>query len=257
VKDLQELSPGLPDKIRRNLIVLLQETHANSPTRRLRKRRTDSPADNPAKRPSKAVQSAITRESTQKNVPKAVAPGTSITGSSATTALSMMPSTAPETAKSDATPGEDNQIGRVWRITKEEVSLSPEIAESFGMWKANPSTFLRKESLQTPSTAQEYYDYTLSLGDSIAADKIRWRFMATTYYDVISKRSLSSSNAITKEAVAFVVAVVCPSSSLGDQKKAEYNVSTWAKAGAKYRALADAIGGTWCYFLFPSIGESK
>ncbi|CAN9338369.1 unnamed protein product [Alternaria alternata] len=256
VKDLQKLSPGLPDDAWRNLMVLLQETHADSPARRPMKRRMDSPADNRAKRPAKAVQSAITRKSTQKNVLKAVAPGTSTTRLGATTALSMMPITASQTAKSDATPGEDNQIGIIGKITKEEVSLSPEIAESFGMWKANPSAFLRKESLQTPSTAHEYYDYTLSLRDSTATDKVRWRFVTTAYYDVISKRSLSSSNAITKDALAFVVAIVCPSSSPDDQKKARQNVSTWAKAGAKYRALADATGGTWCYFLLPSIGES-
>ncbi|KAK1907857.1 hypothetical protein P3342_006187 [Pyrenophora teres f. teres] len=169
----------------------------------------------------------------------------------------MMSGTASQTALLDATPGEEKRIGRVWKIKKEEVALPPEIAGSFETWKADPSAFLRTGSLQIPSSPREYYDYTLSLRDSIATNRIRWRFITTAYYDVISDLSQSSRCSITKDAVAFVVAAVYPSPVLCRQKEAEKNITSWAKEGAKYRALADVIGGTWCYFFLPSIGESN
>ncbi|KAI1576225.1 hypothetical protein PtrEW13061_010701 [Pyrenophora tritici-repentis] len=245
VKGLQELSSGLADNARKNLMMLSQKRHA------------DSPAASPAKRPAKVVQSTIARKLTQKNLPKVAAAGTSATTLGAVTALSMMSGTASPKALSDATPGEDKRIGRVWKIKKEEVSLPPEIAGSFEMWKADPSAFLRNGSLQIPSSPREYYDYTLSLRDSIAINRVRWRFITTAYHDVISDLSRSSRYTITKEAVDFVVAVVCPSSFLDRQTEAKNNIVIWAKEGAKYRALADAIGGTWCYFFLPSIGESN
>ncbi|KAF1354410.1 hypothetical protein EJ07DRAFT_158562 [Lizonia empirigonia] len=249
VKGLQELSSGLGDNARKNLMMLSPKRHADSPA--------DSPDKRPAKRPAKVVQSTIARKSMQKNLPKVAAAGTSTTTLGTVTALSMMSGTASQTASSDATPGEDKRIGRVWKIKKEEVSLPPEIAGSFEMWKTDPSAFLQNGSLQIPSSPQEYYDYTLSLRGSIAINKIRLRFITTAYYDVISNLSRSSRYTITKEAVAFVVAVVCPPSFLGCRIEAENNIITWAKEGAKYRALADAIGGTWSYFFLPSIGESN
>ncbi|KAF1366161.1 hypothetical protein EJ07DRAFT_150612 [Lizonia empirigonia] len=167
-----------------------------------------------------------------------------------------MSGTASRTALSDATPGEDGRIGRVWKIKKEDVVLPPEISESFETWKADPSAFLPNEGLQIPSSPREHYDYTLSLRNSIVVNRIRWRFITTAYYDVISDLSTSTRCSITKEAVAYVVAVVCSSSSY-HREEVENNITIWAKEGAKYRALAEAIGGTWCYFFLPSIGESN
>ena len=67
-------------------------------------------------------------------------------------------------------------------------------------------------------------------------------------------RSHSKNRAITKDAVAFVVAVIHESSSQ-EKKEVERDVMKWAKDGGRYRALADKLGGTWCYFFFPDISE--
>lgn len=78
--------------------------------------------------------------------------------------------------------------------------------------------------------------------------------MTTTYYDIISVRSQSERYSITKEMVAFVVAVVCESSSY-KRKAVEKDVINWAKYGKKNRGLANKLGGTVCYFFYPDISD--
>ena len=112
-----------------------------------------------------------------------------------------------------ASSGEDSRLRSLWNLKEEDVALSSDIAESLEKWKADPSSFLRGDSSHIPSSPIEHYDYARRTQTSLASNKILWRFVTTTYYDIISVRSQSERYSITKEMVAFVVAVVCESSS--------------------------------------------
>jgi hypothetical protein len=189
---------------------------------------------------------------------EAAAAGTNDATSGAATALSTTSKVASpivsallgERASSIATLGENNRTQPLWEVKDEEVALPSEIADSFERWKADPSIFLRGDSSQAPSSLPEHYNYALSVRTSAVSNKILWRFITTAYYDVISARSQSDRYSITKEAVAFAVAVICKSSSY-EREVVEANLINWAKDGAKNRALADKLGGTGCYFYYP------
>lgn len=127
-----------------------------------------------------------------------------------------------------------------------------EIAEHFELWKADPSAFLRSDSSQVPSSLQAHYNYTLSLGTSIASHRILWRFVTTTYFDILSALSPSDRYSVSKEGIAFVVAVIC-TSDLHNREVVEENIIKWVQEGKKYRALANCLGGNLCcYFFLPS-----
>jgi hypothetical protein len=158
------------------------------------------------------------------------------------------------TSGADAALVENLRTRQLWKLKKEQVALPSEIAESFGEWRADPTAFLRISSSQVPSSLKEYYDYALSMRISTISNTILWRFITTVYYDVISALSQSDRCSITKEAVAFAVAVICKSPSY-DREKVEKNIIRWAKDGAKYRALANKLGGLCCYFFYPNISE--
>ena len=159
------------------------------------------------------------------------------------------------TAGGDATSsGEDSRLRPLWELKEEDVALPSEIAGSFEKWRADPSAFLRGDCFQIPSSPREHYDYARRAQTSLASDTILWRFVTTTYYDIISARSQSERYTITKEVVAFVVAVICESSSY-ERETVEKDVINWAKYGKRNRALVDKIGGTACYFFYPDISE--
>lgn len=159
-----------------------------------------------------------------------------------------------ERALSFAALGEDHRIRPLWEIKEEEVALPSEIAEPFERWKVDPAAFLLSDSSQVPSSLKEHYDYALSVRTSTVSNKILWRFVTTAYYDVISALSQSDRYPITKEAAAFVVAVICDSLSY-DREAVERDIISWAKDGAKYRGLANKLGGLCWYFFYPNIGE--
>jgi hypothetical protein len=162
---------------------------------------------------------------------------------------------------------EEHRTRRLWEVQAVEVAIPAEIAEPFGRWRADPSDFLRSDSVQIPSSLKEHYYYALSVRNSAVSNKILWRFISTAYYDVISGHSFSDRYSITKDAVSFAVTVICES--LNDHEDVEKNIISWAKEGAKYRALADELEaiatelGTpvdksevlGCYFLLPDLSE--
>ncbi len=153
-----------------------------------------------------------------------------------------------------ASSGEDSRLRPLWNLKEEDVALPSEIAGSLEKWKADPSAFLRGDCSQIPSSPIEHYDYARRAQISLASNKILWRFVTTTYYDIISMRSQSERYAITKEMVAFVVAVICESSSY-ERETVEKDVINWAKYGKRNRALANKLGGTACYFFYPDISD--
>jgi hypothetical protein len=153
-----------------------------------------------------------------------------------------------------ASSGEDSRLRPLWNLKEDDVALSSEIAESLEKWKADPSSFLRGDCSQIPSSLVEHYDYARRVQTSLASNKILWRFVTTTYYDIISVRSQSERYSITKEMVAFVVAVVCESSSY-EREAVEKDVINWAKYGKRNRGLANKLGGTACYFFYPDISD--
>jgi hypothetical protein len=203
-------------------------------------------------------QDAVVGTSAQDDDPQeAAAAGANDATSGAATALSTTSNVASpivsallgERASSIATLGEKNRTQPLWEVKDEEVALPSEIADSFERWKADPSIFLRSDSSQAPRSLTEHYNYALSVRTSAVSNKILWRFITTAYYDVISARSQSDRYSITKEAVAFAVAVICKSSY--KREVVEANLINWAKDGAKNRALANKLGGTGCYFYYP------
>lgn len=92
-----------------------------------------------------------------------------------------------------------------------------------------------------PLSPIEHYDYARRVQTSLASNKILWRFVTTTYYDILSVRSQSERYSITKEMVTFVVAVVCESSSY-KREAVEKDVINWAKHGKRNRGLANKLG---------------
>ena len=147
-----------------------------------------------------------------------------------------------------------NRLRPLWAIKGEQVALPSAIAEPFKRWKKNPQTFLQSESLRVPSSCKEHYEYSLSVHATAATHKIICRFIACVYYDIISELSASDRYTTTGDGITFVAAVICESTTY-DRKEVESNISKWASDGKKYRTLADKVGGTWCYFFFPDIGE--
>jgi hypothetical protein len=182
----------------------------------------------------------------------------STTSSGAATALSTASdvasptvSTLPgENASPIAASDEYDRTQPLWAVKEDEVALPSEIVDSFESWKADPSVFLRSDSAQAPTSLMEHYNYALSVRTSAVSNRILWRFITTAYYDVISTRSPSDRYSVTKESVAFAVAVICKSSSY-KREVVEANLINWGKDGAKNRALADKLGGTGCYFYYP------
>jgi hypothetical protein len=240
----------LDDNVHKNLCKLLIKKTA----KRRSKRRSGS-----ASTGDPLLQDAIVGTSAQEDVPQeAAAAGTNTTTSGAATALSTAPDVASPTssaslgerALSNAALVEDHRTRRLWEIKEEEVALPSNIAEPFERWKADPSAFLRSDSSQVPLSLKKHYDYALSVRTSTISNKILWRFITTAYYNVISERSQSDRYSITKEAVAFAVAVICKSPSY-DREAVEENIISWAKDGAKNRALANKLGGVGCYFYYP------
>lgn len=127
-----------------------------------------------------------------------------------------------------------------------------EIKDAFEKWKLDHLVFLHRESssLGASSSPSEHYDYTRNVQASIASDRILRRFLTTVYYDIVSKHSQSDRTSITKDGVEFVAAVICNTGSY-DVKTVQEDVASWAKDGAKYRGLANSMGGLGCYFLLP------
>jgi hypothetical protein len=156
-------------------------------------------------------------------------------------------------ALSDAALDEDHRLRPLWDIKDEQVALPPEIAEPFERWKADPSAFLRGNSSQVPLSLTEHYDYARSARTSTIANKILWRFITAAYYDVIFALS-PSDRYFNKGAVAFAVAVICKSPSY-DRDVVEKHIISWVKEGAKRRAFANEVGGTWSFFFYPDLSE--
>ena len=259
---LQEAAPALDDNVREDLRKLL--THRATKRRFKRKKRPGSESQEDS-----SFQDATIGASAHENVlQEAAAAGTNPNASGAAIALSttVLPTTSDialptnsassdERALSSAASTDDIRIRPLWEIKKEDVALPSEIVDLFETWKADPTVFLRSASSPVPSSLAEHYQYALSVRASVAVNKILWRFITTIYYDIISERSLSERYSITKEAVAFVVAVICDSSPPHNREAVEKNIISWAKDGGKYRALADKMGGTCCYFFYPDISE--
>ena len=166
-------------------------------------------------------------------------------------ALLVEDATAGEDAASS---GEDSRLRPLWELKEDDVALPPEIAESFEKWKADPSAFICGDCSHIPSSPKEHYDYARRAQISLTSNKILWRFVTTTYYDIISLRSQSERYTITNEVVAFVVAVICKSSSY-KRETVEEDIINWAKYGKRNRALANKLGGTACYFFYPDISD--
>ncbi|KAE9965479.1 hypothetical protein EG327_000466 [Venturia inaequalis] len=262
IQRIQGAVSVLDEKVCSNLRKLLTKT---STKRRSKKNRRpgSTPKGSPLSR------DAVVGISAQDNAPQqAAAAGTNDAGSGATIAssttsgvtfalsttsnvtLPTVPALLGERALSFAVLGENGRTQSLWEVKEYEVALPPEIADSFDRWKADPSAFLRNDSLKAPTSLTEHYTYALSVRTSATTNKILWRFVTTAYYDVISARSQSDRYSITKEAVAFAVAVVCNSSSY-KREVVEANLISWARDGGKNRALANKLGGTGCYFYYP------
>ena len=94
----------------------------------------------------------------------------------------------------------------------------------------------------------EHYNYARRAQTSLASNKILWRFVTT------SVRSQLERYIMIKEAVAFVIAVICTSSSY-KRETVEEDVINWAKYGKRNRTLANKLGSTACYFFYPDISD--
>lgn len=240
----------LDDNVKKNLSTLLTKKTA----KRRAKRRPAS-----ASKKGSLDQDAAGTSAQEDDPQEAAGAGTNTTTATALSTASGVASptnsaSLGERALLNAALVEDHRIRPLWEIKEEEVALPLEITELFERWKADPSAFLRSDSSQVPTSLTEHYDYALSVRISTISNKILWRFITTAYYDVISALSQSDRYSITKEAVAFVVAVICESPSY-DREAVEKDIISWAKDGAKNRALANKMGGLCCYFFYPNISE--
>jgi hypothetical protein len=157
-----------------------------------------------------------------------------------------------EDAATDATSSHKDRLQALWDIKETDVGLSPEIARSFEIWKADPSVFLCSTGRVPLSSTKAHYEYSKSMRAS--GHKVLWRFVATTYYDIISACSQSDRYSITKTAAKSLVGSICEASSY-KQEDVEKDVTDWAKEGGMYRPLADLIGGLWSYFYYPGLSE--
>jgi hypothetical protein len=246
----------------------------------LAKKSAKEPVKKPAKKPAKETtrNSALGKDTaagtSAQDVPReaaAAATGGPITTSGAATALSTASASGvvslDEGASLSAALLEEPRTRPLWEVQEVEVAIPAEIAEPFDRWRADPSDFLRSDSVHIPSSLKEHYYYALSVRNSAVSNKILWRFISTAYYDVISGHSFSDRYSITRDAVAFAVTVICES--LHGREAVERNVISWAKEGAKYRTLADELEalakelGTpvdksevlGCYFFLPDFSE--
>ena len=154
-------------------------------------------------------------------------------------------------------PTKTRRRDKLWQLRQysaDEVKLPIDIVDLFNQWKAEPHTFLCTSALSIPSSLAEFYGHTCQVQSSLVSNEVVWRFVTTTYYDVMSALSISERYDITAEAVAFVAAFICDSSTK-ERDSVERNLSKWAKYGKRHRTLANSLGGTSCYFFYPSRTE--
>ena len=133
------------------------------------------------------------------------------------------------------------------------MKLSPEIENCFQEWKADPLAFLRSLKLQSCPLAADLYDRA-QMPTHTAADKILWRFLTTTCFDIVQSVSSSTRYAASKDGLSFVVAAICESSAR-DSSAVSKGVMELVHYGRRYRTLADQMGDTGCFFFFPNISE--
>ena len=255
----------LDDDVQDSLRKLLAKSHTKNQARKSANRPARKHTQNSTfERDATAVTSAY--HDIQEEAAAAGGSTTATTSYAAATVSGVPPLS--EKASLSAALLEDPRTQPLWNVQREDVTLPVALARSFERWKAEPLTFLQGESVPIPSSLKEHYDYALAVYTSTVSNKILWRFISTAYYDVISAHSRSERYSITKEAVAFVVSVVCESS-FYDGKVVEKDIISWAKDGARYRALADELEALsnesgvlanksdvlGCYFFFPELSE--
>jgi len=82
-------------------------------------------------------------------------------------------------------------------------------------------------------------------------DRILWRFLTTSYYDIISELDGTKQRCsiIEDGGIAFIVAVICQSRKY-DSDKVRKRVMDWVKVGRRYRGFMNALS-SGCLVLFP------
>jgi hypothetical protein len=153
----------------------------------------------------------------------------------------------------EVTSSNSDRLQSLWALRKEDITLPLEIEELFAVWKSTPSAFLRGNEVQPPTSPNDHYRYARLVQSALAYNRILWRFVAITYFDIV--HSTSDRYDITKDAIAYVVNIIC-GSSRHDREEVETDIVSWAQEGRSYRSLVNKLGGSGCFFFYPtSISE--
>lgn len=141
-----------------------------------------------------------------------------------------------------------SNLGPLWSI--EDITISESVVEAL---KRDHYNLLRQGAengvgLKSP---EDHYEYTCSIETRRGLDRILWRFLTTSYHDIISELDGTKQRCSTIEygGIAFVVAVICQSRK-HDPDKVRKKVMGWVKVGRRYRGFMNALS-SGCLVMFP------
>lgn len=142
------------------------------------------------------------------------------------------------------------KLRSLWAIQNSDFIVSESVAEALkqnrcSLWHRPADNAL---DFQSP---MEYYEYTCNVETRRALDRILWRFLVTSYFDLISELDCTKQRLSTTEngGLAFAVSVICQSGK-HDPAVVRGKLMGWVKSGRRYRGYMNALG-TGCLIVFP------
>lgn len=136
----------------------------------------------------------------------------------------------------------------LWSLQLDDFSIPQTVADALHKFHlTRPSV---RNNVVTESPA-DYYEYTCSVETDRLYNRILWRFLTTSYHDLISGigNTVQRCSDPKNDGVAFVVNAICQT---GKHKlhEVQARVREWAKIGRRYRGYVDALC-SGCLILFP------
>lgn len=142
------------------------------------------------------------------------------------------------------------KLRSLWAIQNSDLKVSESVAEALkqnrcGLWHRPAAYGL---DFQSP---MEYYEYTCNVETRRVLDRILWRFLVTSYFDIISELDSTKQRLSTTEhgGLALAVSVICQSGK-HDPAVVRRKLMGWVKIGRRYRGYMNALG-TGCLIVFP------
>jgi hypothetical protein len=133
------------------------------------------------------------------------------------------------------------KLSSLWSTKSDDITIPDGVVEALKQSHCNLLRHWPKNEVALQSPA-DHYEYTCSVETRRTLDRILWRFLTTSYHDIIQELN-------QQDGLAFVVAVICQSRK-HDPDAVRERVIGWAKVGRRYRGFMQALC-SGCIILFP------